>query len=326
MTSNDADVVSLDAALRSLKSEVDSLQVHVLGLSAPWYRQMATIIAVMSFALSLLATVGAEFRVRQQEVFASRAELRQLIQRMNALPREAFELGKKYQEQNDLMSLASLTQYIRNENNLLAGQATGLLESLSEYATPDEYFAVAAALSQFDTRRAITLLEQLRPRLEGIANPGGAELDAQIQLFRTLATYNIGSGDFLPGRQYFQRALAVARAATVPNESLRDRNLADTELYWVRAEAAAGNCDIAHGHLRAASDHLDRVPNAGKDPQIVAALDAYRTTVQQCRSGPNIQTTTPAGEGSDGAGGAWRAVDAQAPSPPRSGGLAEPRF
>jgi hypothetical protein len=277
-------------ALATLKAEVDSIQVHLLGLSAPWYRQLATIIAVLSFALSLMATVGAEFRIRREELFESRAELRQLIQRMNNLPREAFELGKKYQDANDVVAVTSLNEYIMNENALLAIQAKGLIESVTNLAAPAEYFTVAAALSLFNLNEAIALLESVKPKIENTPITSGADVDNVIQLYRTLGAYNIRAAETKRGHQYFQQAMDIAKDASTPREQIRFYNTFQTEVYWLKEEAAALNCNEADRHLKEASGYIAALPALSMNPQTSIMIDQLKSAVGQCWSGQPQRT------------------------------------
>ena len=90
---------SFDDQLRTVKAEVDALQIDALKKAVPWYGNPSTLIAAFALLISLGSTIFTYVRNVDQDNWALRAELRSLILRLNDLPLKGYELQQKYQEE-----------------------------------------------------------------------------------------------------------------------------------------------------------------------------------------------------------------------------------
>jgi hypothetical protein len=85
------------------------------------------VIAVVALIFSVTTTISADRRERQQNVQDGRTLLGQLIQRLDAMPRENANLAKEFA--NDPATLAQLAGNLNTENIALAGQAADAIRA-----------------------------------------------------------------------------------------------------------------------------------------------------------------------------------------------------
>ena len=103
--------------IRTIKAEVDALQVHVMGFAKPWYKQASTLIAILAVAFSFGTTFVSYYRTAQLDKHAAQVELRSLMQRIVALPRENFEVLQKHKTHP--LEANQMAGFINNENLVL---------------------------------------------------------------------------------------------------------------------------------------------------------------------------------------------------------------
>jgi hypothetical protein len=93
---------ALRATVRQNDDEIDALQLQAAMSHRPWYRSIEALVAIFALLLSLTTTAVsgywaktqkdiAEQRLRQQQTYDSRLELRGLIQSMSELDRKTNE-------------------------------------------------------------------------------------------------------------------------------------------------------------------------------------------------------------------------------------------
>ena len=140
------DSEDLERRVDTMKREVDALQVHVLRSAAPWYTQVPVIVPILVSLLALgfafYTNDKSENRASREEEHAQRAELRGLIQRLTALPKENRELARQ-----DPSAWRQLSGSLQQETLILARQSSELIRQLPGQVTSEEYIAVAFALS-----------------------------------------------------------------------------------------------------------------------------------------------------------------------------------
>ena len=145
----------LTSGQTSLDGRIEAIEQRIAALDADretkqrWYRQLPVVVplavSVVALILSLTTTYLGESRIARQEKHDARVELRGLIQRLGALPREDIELREQYA--NDQQTGASIRDAVATENVVLIDQAASLMESdIAEEISGGEYYAVAVAL------------------------------------------------------------------------------------------------------------------------------------------------------------------------------------
>src|SRR5438477_6246525 len=135
----------LEQRVELMKREIDALQVTVTERSKPWYHNVSVLISIIALLFSFGTTLVSYHRNNIQEIQNARAELRGLLQRMAALPKENVEIGVKYA--NDPASRNLVSGFINQENTFLVRSAAELAKKLSrEWGSATEYYAIAVAL------------------------------------------------------------------------------------------------------------------------------------------------------------------------------------
>src|SRR5262249_5796573 len=118
----------LEHRVELLKREVDALQIAITGSSKQWYKNVSTLLAVIALLFSFGTTYVSNRRISAQDILSARQELRGLLQRLAALPKENIDIGKKYEK--DATSAAAVSSLINQENSLLARNASEIARKL----------------------------------------------------------------------------------------------------------------------------------------------------------------------------------------------------
>ena len=199
------EVAELRRALDAMKAELDALQTHVMsedkrGLSRHWPNVATILVAALTLAFSIWVNQGSAERLAEQDRHAARAELRELLQRLQALPVQNFENERTYAD--DPAARSFMGSAIQGETTLLAEQAADLIDQLGGTAGADEYGQVAYALTNAGlTQDAQRLVE------EGLVVADSAP--SLAALLRQAAIIRFTLGDFDAGRTRWQEALQV---------------------------------------------------------------------------------------------------------------------
>ena len=116
------------------------MQVAVTGQRTPWYKNVSTIISFAALAFSFGTTYVSYRRAETQDIQSMRQELRGILQRLAALPKENLDISKRYKEDPAAISLAS--GFINQENTLLSRQAAEIARKLpKDKVSATEYYA-----------------------------------------------------------------------------------------------------------------------------------------------------------------------------------------
>jgi hypothetical protein len=267
-----------------MNREIDALQVQVMKDRGPWYRQVPVVVplvvSVMAFALALVTTLLSQDQVARKEKHDARVELRALVQRLTALPKENLQVQNAYRD--DAAALSQAASTLNTEQIVLAQQAADVIAELGTSVTASEYYAVGYALfTAGDTGASLRLLERGLSKKNALDPVGGGAL------LRQAALVSFATGDLTRGRQRFQEALDLwgsRGAASSAAPATVQYNAVFTETSWARAELTAGQCEAARQHISRAKAHAGRrdallaapvrVQMRALDDQIVATCRA----------------------------------------------------
>ena len=146
----------LQDEIAHLRNKVDSIAEEKQEAKTPWFKNIATVISVIALLFTFGTTVVSYKRTSDQDIHNLKSELRTLLQRLAALPKENLEIYKKYQAEPN--TIAVLSGYLNQENLLLLKQADEVVKRLpKDQVSATDYTAVALALEQsrnFDTATA----------------------------------------------------------------------------------------------------------------------------------------------------------------------------
>lgn len=263
----------LEGRIDLMKREVDELQIEASKERTPWHRSppvlMPILVSIAAFTFSVWSGLQADARIERQDQHAARAELRGLIQRLQALPKEAFQLDRDYPD--DPNARTFLRGQINTENLVLGHQAADLIEQLEGKVSANEYYATAYALAASGQS---TRAEELITQGLTVANDALGE----AALLRQLADGRFRVADFEGGRDAFRRALTVFDRYPEPNRYLVASTQTFTEAVWASTESFYGHCEEARRHVAEARAHA--VALASTD-QVKAQAEATATNVEQ---------------------------------------------
>ena len=134
-----------DADLKTMKAEIDALQISLAERSKPWYRQSSMIISCVALLFSFGTTFYSDQRTRRADVHNAKIELGQLIQRLSTIPQRGIDLDIKYAKNPNAQSRASST--LNTERIVLAKQALDIMDDIPDHVSATEYYAVATAFA-----------------------------------------------------------------------------------------------------------------------------------------------------------------------------------
>ena len=247
---------TLDDKIEVMKREIDALQIVVTSQKKPRYKDVSTLIALMALLFSFGTTYVSYQRTNAQDIQNTRQELRGLLQRLEALPKENLEVSKRYQDDPSAMAFAS--SLINQENILLSRQAAELARKLPQNTvSATEYFAIAGAF------QAASNIQSAQEFLElSIAN--AKTFGDEIAALRMNANLEFISGHPEAGRVTYQRALNIfAKYPGYDAYTINSTNIW-TELSWATSEVAIGNATLADQQIANAESALSTLlPSPG---------------------------------------------------------------
>ncbi len=262
--------------VKSIKAEVDALQVHVMGVAKPWYKQAATLIATIALVFSFGTTFVSYYRTVQQDKHDAQVELRSLIQRIITLPRENFEVLQKYKAHP--LEANKMSGFLNNESLLLSQQAAAIAEQIPELVSGAEYYAIGQGLiASGVVERGVELIEKAARQATTAA--------AAVAAYRSLgiAAYNNGQAE--RGKKAWLAALDIFKNR-FPNASPIYQHFvhAQTLIRWAQVESLMGECESAKGHQEDAIKYFRSLPKTGSEQTILNELFQAKDLVSRCRA------------------------------------------
>ena len=217
---------------RLLKREVDSLQISILNVKTPWYKNIPIIVSMLALLFSFGTTYVSNERIAAQDEQALKTELRSMLQQLAVLPSKNFELTKKYSD--DPNAVAFISGQLNQENALLAFQAADLVSRLpSNKVTAIEIYSVAVALGfSYEIQKA----NEMYILSYELAKDMNTAVAAKRGIANSL--YQLGQPE--AGRVQFQEALNIFSKYKDHNDFIQKSTHVTTLLNWDSAEVGAG--------------------------------------------------------------------------------------
>jgi tetratricopeptide (TPR) repeat protein len=259
----------LEQRVELMRREIDSLQAAALEKARPWYRNVSTLLSVIALTFSFGTTFVSYHRTKMQDIQSARAELRNLLQRMAALPKENVEAAVKYAA--DPSSRNMVSGFINQENTLLANNAAELAKKLpAKSVSATEYYGIAVALqAAYNLAMADEFL--------GYAVNAEPEFNTEISCLRMMANLKFIQGRPDAGRVDFQRALDIFSKYPQYDPYTRASTNVLTELSWAFSEAGSNRFDLAEQHVANAEKILAPWPAS-------PGVDGLKSQVAQARA------------------------------------------
>jgi tetratricopeptide (TPR) repeat protein len=259
----------LIARLDLTDKQVADLQMDQVQSKKHWYQDISTLVALFAFLFSLGTTVFSYQQAKQAKIHDARTELRSLIQRLSALPKENLQAQQAYQ--NNPSAAGQISGLIQQENAFLAKQAAEVMTSIPDQVTSSEYILVANALLNSNL---IDQSAELFDRAQAVIK----DSNDGVTILRSRAAINFLRGNLQGGRRGYEEALAIFKIQPSGNRFYEETTHALTEMLWAQAELGQKQCPEARTHIARARGHLAQilvngVPNY-LEPQ-VAQTEGY---------------------------------------------------
>lgn len=241
----------------------------------PWYRDPPVLISASALLISLVTTAVSLDRAQQQDINARKVQLRAAIQQTSNLAMQHMEFYDKYKDNNaKFMNLSSL---INTQNEALARESYGLVESLGDNATSLDLASAAQALSASGSYAlAGQLLEDAQAR--------AANAVAFTATLRALGGLQYQSGQPQKGSASFQRALTAFDRFPHDAKNRDFVNITQAYTYYSWATFLVRiDCRLAKEKLVEAGRWLsDFPPDAQQAVVIGGEVDWLMTSVRDC--------------------------------------------
>lgn len=265
---------ALGERLDLLKKEVDALQIEVMKPARAWYRDAGVLVAIMAVLFSFGTAIASYLQISSQDRRAARSELRQLIQRMSALPKENIELTKTYEK--DVTTTNVLSGFINQEYGVIARQAAEIIDRIPGDVSANEYHAVALALFNSNSVEMVPALVE-----RGLAK--ARDYPAELELLRLYGNVLILAGDLEKGRARYQEALSLSKKYNIPYTAYIMSSDAITEMNWASSEFGQGQCRQTEKLLGQAKDKLYRIPANPLTDRLKQQEASYEEILQKNR-------------------------------------------
>ncbi|MEH1168007.1 hypothetical protein V6V47_21750 [Micromonospora sp. CPCC 205539] len=183
----------------------------------------------------------------QQQKFAARVELSQLIERMNTLQHDGSENINN--DKGELIGVANAGEVIP-EILALARQAADIADQLEGGGTASEHYSIASAFKFCGEYEQATRFAQ-----RGLTKT--SELTVQTGLLHIKAHSEFRLGDYAAGRSTM---LLAIRARDTQPPAARAYGLVHSYTYWAEQERRSGNCDGWKDVMAKARTQLEQLP------------------------------------------------------------------
>jgi hypothetical protein len=232
---------NLDETLETMRKEIDALQIANSEKLKPWYMNMSLMVAVIALLFSFGTTYVSYRKSAAQDIQASRQELRGLLTRLAAIPRDNVDNVKRYA--GDPAAAATIGGYLNQENTLLSRQAAEIAKKLPpDDISAIEYFAVATALENaYDLTGTGEFLNY--------AVQTAKDFNTEIAALRATANLQFIQGHREAGRVSYQKSLDIFSKYPGYDDYTKTSTNIWTELYWANSEGAAGSIPLAMQHV-----------------------------------------------------------------------------
>ena len=268
--------------IKRLRNRVDSIEEVDRSKETPWYKNISTMIAAAAFLFSFGTTIVSYKRTSSQDVHSLRAELRGILQRLAAIPKENIEAYYKYKDNPSSFNI--LSGYLNQENLILSKQASDAIKRLpKDQVSSTDYMAIA--LASQNSRNYDAALMNFKNALDA-----ATVLDDEVVALRSLGAQQMVTGRTGEARANFQKALDIFAKYPGYDDPIKINTNLHAELVWAGSEASAKNLDLAAQHLTNAEQIVAGLPNVQAKDFLRREVDQARTTLLPT---PQVATGNP---------------------------------
>jgi tetratricopeptide (TPR) repeat protein len=212
-----------------------------MAAEVAWYNDGATVVAAVALGVSLVSSLISMWHTRSQDMQSAHLDLRAVLQRLLALPKETMDLQQKYKD--DPNSLLSVNELSRQEMTFLASQGAGAVRKLGDKRVSSaEYLTIGTAQAAvFDFKSQ----EEFLQKACETAHSANDELAA----LRLLANAMFSQQRVEEARADLQKALNIFSKYSGYDPATVAVANAITHIQWAGLEAGIGNIEGAQQHL-----------------------------------------------------------------------------
>jgi hypothetical protein len=277
----------VNAQIKALADEVAALRVRANQRWRPWYRDLAVIVALLAFIFSVGTTAFSYLQANEQRIHDYRAELRNLTQRLSALPAAYLEATNKYDLNNpsDRATIRQLNRQYEIELKLLARQAASVIERIPDgQVSSAEYGTVGVSLQMGG------LLEQGRQmaRKAVMAARDASDRILALQLYGQSLFY---AADYPAAREQFRAALSEIDNDAAMTADQKASQKVTVLGVWIEAELSQGLCAQAQERMRELLDQKTKISNPVLAAPFTSAIVSLQNQIDAC--GPSSAPQTP---------------------------------
>jgi tetratricopeptide (TPR) repeat protein len=208
-------------------------------------------------------------RAEKQDIQAARTELRGILQRLSAIPRENLEAAKK--NAGDPSAVAGISTLYNQESTMLTRQAAEIAERplLKGLVSATEYYAIGNA---FQSAYNLAAAKYFLGRARNAANNFNDEIGA----IRSSANLDFMAGQPEEGRVLYQQALGIFTKYPGYDPYTVASTHISTEIFWAYGEANVGQFPESNQHI----ENAQRIANTLPPSQ---GSDGLKAQIQQAR-------------------------------------------
>jgi tetratricopeptide (TPR) repeat protein len=235
-----------------LRERVDELTQSAESPRSVPANRLAVAVSVSALLFSFGTTLASYQRSELQDVQAKRQELRVLLQRLAALPKENLEVPLKYQGNHAV--IGGMSGLINQENTFLSRQAADLARALPKDAVSAmEHHAIAVALlNAYDVEGAKASLK--------LAIARAKDFNTEIAALRVNGNLEFIQGNQDAARKQYELALVIFDKYPIYDKFTRAQTHVLTRLAWATSEANFGVPENVGAQITAAEKIVEELP------------------------------------------------------------------
>jgi tetratricopeptide (TPR) repeat protein len=273
------EIDSIRKDVELLKKEIDD------SVSRPWYTNPSVVVSTLALLFSFGTTLVSYSRSQKDDVREARSELRGILQRLTSLPRDNFELIRKYKDDSEGQALSG---FLTQENSLLARQASEIVDRFPDKIPSGEYYSVALALMvASDVTKVPIYFERA---LKQTSDP-----NVKVAVLRNYGFHLLNTGEVTEGRRKFEQALSIWKE--YPNVTIYFKGSTDalTEMYWAQAEFGINNLEAAKEHIRKALQQVNSLQPGPMTNQLQNQVIHTQEVIEQGAPPDSLSALRPPG-------------------------------
>ena len=265
------EINDLSEKIKTIKEEVDALQITIMKQRSPWYKNIPTIISILALLFSFGTTIVSYKRTLDQDIQNRKGELRVILQRLAILPIDYVEYQKKYHD--DQIAFGNILSSIAQENTLLVKQASTIGNWLSKRKKIDssEYISIGVAL-----KNCYDLAEAEKFYKNGIEFAKKTkDFNNEIAALRNYAEILFLTGRQAEGRHELENAMDIfsryqdQSGNNIFNEYTQYFTHIKTELSWAKLESGIeSSSEIIRSHINKAENYSKKLTPGPNTDQI----------------------------------------------------------